>query len=153
MRYDNERRRETLRRIGLFAALVGCGLGTTRSVQAAGWQGFDATSMEALLRALGSTPIDSTAIDLDMPDFAENGAVVPATVASRLPRTEQIALVVESNPFPLVARFDIAPGTEPFLSTRVKLAQTGTTYALVQADGRLYWTSRDTRVVIGGCGA
>ena len=60
---------------------------------------------------------------------------------------------MESNPYPLVARFDIAPGTEPFLSTRVKLAQTGTTYALVQADGRLYSASRDTRVVIGGCGA
>ena len=135
------------------AALVGCGLGTTRRVDAAGLQGFDATSMAAVLRALGSTPIDCGAIDFDMPDVAENGAVVPVTVTSRLPRTGQIALVAESNPFPLVARFDIAPGTEPFVSTRVKLAQTGTTYALVQADGELYWTGRDTRVVIGGCGA
>ena len=150
-----EGRREALRRIGLFAALAGfgVGVGTTRSVEAAALQGFDATSMATFLKALGSTPIESTAIEFDMPDVAENGAVVPVTVASRLPRTDRIALIVESNPFPLVARFDFEPGTEPFLATRVKLAQTGTAHALVQADGRLYWTSRDTRVVMGGCGA
>ncbi len=137
----------------MLAALVACGFGTGSEARDGEALLFEATSMEDVLRALGSTPIDSDAIDLVLPDLSENGAIVPVSVASSLEGTRRIALLVESNPFPLAARFDIAPSTEPFVSTRLKLAQSGTVVAIVEANGRLYSMSRDTRVVLGGCGA
>lgn len=147
------RRRDLLKYGGLLAALVGCGFGSGSEARDAETLLFEATSMQDVLRALGSTPIDSDAIDLVLPDLAENGAVVPVSVTSSLKGIRQIALLVESNPFPLAARFEIAPDTEPFVSTRLKLAQSGTVVAIVEADGKLYSTSRSTRVVLGGCGA
>ena len=138
---------------GLLAALVACGFGTGSEARDREALLFEATSMQDVLRALGSVPIDSDAIELVLPDVSENGANVPVSVASALKGTRQIALLVESNPFPLAARFDIAPDTEPFVSTRLKLAQSGTVVAIIEADGKLYSTSRDTRVVLGGCGA
>lgn len=101
---------------------------------------------------MGGTPVPSNAIDLDLPELTENGAIVPVTVTSRIPGTEQISILVEANPYPLAARFDILPDTEAFVATRVKLAQSGTVTAVVKADGRLYSAVKATTVTIGGCG-
>ena len=145
-------RRALFKHGGLVALLVGCGLVGIREAHAAMDASFDSTLMVDVLRALGGTPASSTAIDLDIPDLTENGAMVPIVVTSRLPRTEQILIIAEKNPFPLVARFDVPPGTEPYISTRVKLADTGTVWGIVKAGGRLYSTSRETAVTLGGCG-
>lgn len=147
------RRRRELLFGGLLVALVGAGFGTVSEARGIDALLFEATSMEDVLHAIGSTPIASGAIELVLPDLSENGAIVPVSVASALEGTRRIALLVETNPFPLAARFDIAPNTEPFVSTRLKLAQSGTVVALVEANGKLYSTSRDTRVILGGCGA
>ena len=53
---------------------------------------------------------------------------------------------------PLAASFDIPPGTEVYIETRVKVAQTCTLYAVAEADGQLYMQSRETKVTLGGCG-
>ena len=42
-------------------------------------------------------------IDPNSPDIAENGAVVPFTISSKLPNTQQMALLVEKNPNILAA--------------------------------------------------
>ena len=42
---------------------------------------------------------------------------------ARIPKTESIAILVEKNPNMLAAVFDIPPGTEPSMSTRVKMGQ------------------------------
>ena len=72
------------------------------------------------------------------PDIAENGAVVPVGVTSAIPKTESIAILVEKNPNMLAAVFDIPAGTDPSLSTRVKMGQSSNVYALVKADGKYY---------------
>jgi len=56
------------------------------------------------------------------------------------------------NPNPMAAVFDIAPDTEVYIETRVKVAQTCNLYAVVEADGQLYMQSRETKVTLGGCG-
>ncbi|MEO8507797.1 MAG: thiosulfate oxidation carrier protein SoxY, partial [Betaproteobacteria bacterium] len=86
------------------------------------------------------------------PDIAENGAVVPVGVTSTIPKTESIAILVEKNPNMLVAMFDIPAGTEPSLSTRVKMGQSSNVYALVKADGKYYVASKEIKVTLGGCG-
>ena len=89
------------------------------------------------------------------PDIAENGAVVPIRVevdAGVLPNVSKVSVLVEMNPNPLAASFDIPAGTEVYIETRVKVAQTCTLYAVVEADGQLYMQSRETKVTLGGCG-
>ena len=89
---------------------------------------------------------------LQTPEIAENGAVVPVGVISNIPKTESIAILIEKNPNPLAAVFDIPPGTEPAISTRVKMAQTSNIYALVRADGRYFLATKEVKVTLGGCG-
>jgi sulfur-oxidizing protein SoxY len=60
--------------------------------------------------------------------------------------------MVEKNPNMLAAVFDIPAGTEPTLSTRIKMGQTSNVYALVKADGKYYVASKEIKVTLGGCG-
>ena len=115
---------------------------------------FEAKTMDETIKALGaSTPVPSKDIAfVSTPDIAENGAVVPIGVASAIPKTEAIAILIEKNPNMLTANFDIPPGTDPAISTRVKMAQTSNVYALVKADGKYYVASKEIKVTLGGCG-
>ena len=113
---------------------------------------FEAKAMDAVFASLGGVPEASAEIIFGTPDIAENGAVVPVSVTSKIPGTDQIAILVEMNPNPLVAMFMIPEGTEPMVSTRVKVAQTCKLHALAHANGKWYSTSRETKVTLGGCG-
>jgi len=115
---------------------------------------FDAKTMDETMKALGgSAPAQSKDITFfQTPDIAENGAVVPIGITSGIPKTESIAILIEKNPNMLAATFDIPPGTEPSLSTRVKMGQSSNVYALVKADGKYYVASKEIKVTLGGCG-
>ena len=115
---------------------------------------FETHAMDETLKALGaSTPVPSKDIVfVSTPDIAENGAVVPVGIASKIPQTEAIAILIEKNPNMLAAVFDIPPGTDPALWTRIKMAQTSNVYALVKAGGRYFVTSKEIKVTLGGCG-
>ena len=94
----------------------------------------------------------STAITLAAPDIAENGAVVPVSVSTELPNVESISIFAENNPSPLVASFELTSDAVPEVSTRMKMAKTSNIIAVVKADGKLYSTSKEVKVTIGGCG-
>ena len=115
---------------------------------------FEAKTMDEALKALGAgAPAASKDITfVSTPDIAENGAVVPIGIASAIPKTEAIAILIEKNPSTLTANFDIPPGTDPAISTRVKMAQTSNVHALVRADGRYFVASKEIKVTLGGCG-
>ena len=71
--------------------------------------------------------------------------------------TGSLVLVVEdpdapSGVFRHWAVFDIPPGTEPSVTTRVKMGQSSNIYALVKADGKYYVAAKDVKVTLGGCG-
>jgi len=107
---------------------------------------------EAIETLYGQKPTESDKISLDVPTIAQNGAVVPVTVESTLEKVTSIALFVAKNPFALTASFDIPDGTMPFVSNRLKMAETSDVSALVMADGKLYSTSKNVKVTVGGCG-
>ncbi len=114
---------------------------------------FETKTLADAVRAMGgSPPTESKDIVLQSPDIAENGAVVPFTISSKLPRTESIAILVEKNPNIVAANFTIPDGTEPWVNTRVKMGQTSNVIALVKADGKYYYTSKEVKVTLGGCG-
>jgi len=154
---DN-RRRDILRGTG-GAAFLGlafaAGLLKPGSASAEGWNkaAFDTKSLADAVKALGGgTPTENKAIVITSPDIAENGAVVPFTIESKVPKTESIALLVEKNPNILAANFQIPPGTDAWVNTRVKMGQTSNVIALVKADGKYYYASKEVKVTLGGCG-
>lgn len=114
---------------------------------------FGAGSLAEVLRLLGASPTLSDQISLDVPDFFENGAMVPVEITSRLPGAQEIYIISESNPFPLVARFSMLDRTEAFVSTRIKVASSCNIHALVQYQGRFLSAVKPTTVAVGGCGA
>ena len=81
--------------------------------------GFEVEGLADVLKSLGATnAAESRDITITAPDIAENGAVVPVAVTSKIPNTQSISIVAEKNPFPLAATFDVANGGEPYVSTR-----------------------------------
>lgn len=138
--------------LGLFGMLATLGL-----IPKSAWAGvdrkvFEAKSLKEAFQAMGGlAPADSSLIILDVPETAENGAMVPVTVESKFPRTEQISILVEKNPTALVENLTIAEGTEGFISTRIKMAQTSSVIALVKADGKFYKAVKEVKVTAGGC--
>ena len=114
---------------------------------------FETKSLNDAVKAMGgASPTESKDIQITSPDIAENGAVVPFTIQSKLPKTESMALLVEKNPSILAASFNIPDGTEPWVNTRVKMGQTSNVIALVKADGKFYYASKEVKVTLGGCG-
>ena len=142
--------------ITLLALVAAAGWGKPGDALAAGWNksAFDTHSMDETMKALGgSAPVPSKEITFfSTPDIAENGAVVPIGITSQVPNTQSIAILVEKNPNMLAAVFDIPAGTEPSLSTRIKMGQTSNVFALVKADGKYYMASKEIKVTLGGCG-
>ena len=152
-------RRQVLKGTGGMAVMglaVAAGLFKPGSAWAqSGWnkEAFATKSLNDTVKAMGgSTATESKDIQINSPDIAENGAVVPFTISSKIPKTEQVALLVEKNPNVLAASFNIPNGTEPWVNTRVKMGQTSNIVALVKADGKFYYTTKEVKVTLGGCG-
>ena len=156
----NSRRRNFLHTGGgmtLLTMIAATGWLTPREAAAAdGWNAaaFDTKSMDDTMKALGGgTPVPSKAITfVQTPDIAENGAVVPVGITSTIPNTQSIAILIEKNPNMLAAVFDIPTGTDPSISTRVKMGQSSNIVALVKADGKYYYAAKEVKVTLGGCG-
>ena len=153
------RRRQALKTgsgVTLLTLLAAAGWLTPGEAVADEWNkaAFETNSMDATLKALGGgTPAQSKDIAFfQTPDIAENGAVVPIGITSNIPKTESIAILVEKNPNMLAAVFDVPAGTDPSLSTRIKMGQSSNVYALVKADGKYYVASKEIKVTLGGCG-
>lgn len=156
----NSSRRKVLKGTGGMAVLglaVAAGLVKPGKAWAQqGWNkaAFETKSLNDVVKAMGgAAPVESKDIAfVNTPDIAENGAVVPFTIVSKIPKTESIALLVEKNPNILAAKFDIPEGTDPWINTRVKMGQTSNVYALVKADGKYYYAPKEVKVTLGGCG-
>ncbi|MGB7542437.1 MAG: thiosulfate oxidation carrier protein SoxY [Burkholderiales bacterium] len=152
---DNMRREILKAGGGLLALAVAAGIIKPEEALAQEWNraAFDSRSLADTVKALGgSGSTESNDIQFTAPDIAENGAVVPISVESKLPKTQTIAILIEKNPNALSANFEIPEGTDPFITTRVKMAETSKVYALVKADGKYFHAVKEIKVTIGGCG-
>ena len=153
----NELRRSFLAlglRAGTLALAVTAGLLHSARVLA-DWNkaGFESKAVADVLKSLGATgAVESRDIVITAPDIAENGAVVPVAVTSRIANTEQISIIAEKNPFPLAASFGISGGGDAYVSTRLKMGQTSDIWAVVKAGGRFYLAKKEVKVTVGGCG-
>jgi sulfur-oxidizing protein SoxY len=140
---------------GALAAACAAGLVSSGRVLAANWNktGFESKALADVMKSLGATgAIESKDIIITAPDIAENGAVVPVAITSKLPNTQQISIVAEKNPFPLAATFDVSGGGEGYVSARIKMGQTSDVWAVVKADGKYFTARKEVKVTVGGCG-
>jgi sulfur-oxidizing protein SoxY len=107
---------------------------------------------DALKALYGKAAEASDKINLDAPEIAENGAVVPIAVATTMPGVTGIAIMVLENPFTLAAAYKIPEGTEASVACRLKMAKTSKVVAIVEAGGKLYSATKEVKVTVGGCG-
>jgi sulfur-oxidizing protein SoxY len=112
----------------------------------------------AMRDAVGTaSPIDG-GIRITVPAVAENGAVVPLTVAVDSPMTEAsharaIHVFATRNPTPGVASFRLSPAlARAEVQTRIRLAEDQTIIVLAQlSDGTVRRATAEVTVTTGGC--
>jgi sulfur-oxidizing protein SoxY len=141
--------------IGSLSTLAVAGLLRSTQAVAAAWNktGFEAKAPGEVLKSLGASgATESRDIVITAPDIAENGAVVPIEVLSRIPNTQSISIIAEKNPFPLAATLEFANGAEPYAYVRIKMGQTAHVRAVVLAGGKFFTASREVKITVGGCG-
>ena len=141
--------------IGALAMGLVTGLVKPSNAMAAQWNkaGFESRAMADAMKALGAgNPAESKDILITAPEIAENGAVVPVAIVSKIPNTQQISIIAEKNPRPLMATFDVANGSEGYVSTRIKMGETSNVWAVVKADGNFFAAKREVKITVGGCG-
>lgn len=158
----NQTRRDVLKgALGLSAAGLAVAAGVVpmtalaASSSVADWseKAFNTKGVDAAIKELyGQTAVESDKITLNAPEIAQNGAVVPVTVETSLPNVTAMAVMVEKNPSPLAAAYNIPEGALPFVSNRLKMAETTDVIALVVSDGKLYRAAKEVKVTVGGCG-
>jgi sulfur-oxidizing protein SoxY len=101
----------------------------------------------------------SGVIAIEMPYRAEDAAIVPVTLRTRLAPTDSrrvltITLVIDQNPAPMAAKFEIGPDAHVSeTSTRVRVNNYTDVHAVAElSDGRLYMTKTFVKAS-GGCSA
>jgi sulfur-oxidizing protein SoxY len=98
-------------------------------------------------------------IVIEMPYRAEDAAIVPVTLRTRLSPTDSrrvvaITLVIDQNPAPMAARFMLGPDAQVSeISTRVRVNSYTDVHAVAElSDGKLYMTKTFVKAS-GGCSA
>jgi len=145
-------RRDVLKYSAIFGLMASAGLITPAQAQEWNKAAFEGKTLDDVFKVLGaSKPENSAAITMIAPDIAENGNVVPVGINTTL-KAQQMAILVDKNPSALAAQFYILAGTEPFVTTRIKMQQTSNVYALVKADNKWSVAVKEVKVTLGGCG-
>ncbi len=159
-------RRGLLKSAGVLAAagLLGPVLAVPRPAQAQGNLanlGPEEPVEATMKRLFGGRPLKdgSSAIKLELPIIAENGAVVPISVEVASPMTPQnyvktIYIISDKNRRPMNARFTLTPAMgQAFVAANLRLGESTDVRAIAElSDGTLLQAKRDVKVTIGGCG-
>ena len=144
-------RRVVLKAVGACAVAV---MVPVRAI-AASWNkdAFAAKSPAEALKGLGSSGAEASGgIVIEAPQIAENGAVVPIEISSKIAGTTSIAVLIDKNPYPLVAKFNFMDGALPFVKVNVKMGETSDVRVVATAGGKHFVATREIKVTIGGCG-
>ncbi|WP_407151312.1 quinoprotein dehydrogenase-associated SoxYZ-like carrier [Bradyrhizobium sp. ORS 86] len=101
----------------------------------------------------------SDVIGIEMPARAEDAAIVPVTLRTKLSpgdnrRIKTITLVIDQNPAPMAAKFTLGPDANVTeISTRVRVNNYTDVHAVAElSDGKLYVTKTYVKAS-GGCSA
>lgn len=111
---------------------------------------------ERLMR--GRKPTEGK-LNVEIPELAENGNMVPFTVSADSPMTEAshvtaIYVLSTENPQALIATFRFTPDSgRAAAASRMRLAKTQDVVCLAELNDGALWAKRTAvKVTIGGCG-
>lgn len=146
-------KRRTLLKAGLGAGLVGP-LMPGLALGAYPTKAFLAKEIpEALREVFGSADVgESTKIEIEAPHIASDANMIPVRIRSGFENTESISLVVVGNESPFTAHFKLYE-SQNFISTRIRMSDTGELLVIVKADGVLHTNNRPVRVGRNSCRA
>ena len=144
------------RRLPLIAALLGIAFAMPAQAEEADdpWPGL-------VQDIFNNRPMNdgSAVVGIEMPYRAEDAAIVPVTLRSKLSpadsrRIRSITLVIDRNPAPMAAKFELGPDANVTeISTRVRVNNYTDVHAVAElSDGQLY-VSKVYVKASGGCSA
>jgi sulfur-oxidizing protein SoxY len=160
-------RRELLKRLGAASVSAAVGAVAAGRSRPASAQGTLAAlgpeeKVEATLgRLFGGRPIreDESAVKVDLPLIAENGAVVSIAVEVTSPMTaanhvKAIYVLSDRNRRPLNAKFSLTPDAgAAWVGANLRLGESTDVRVVAEMnDGRLVAARRHVKVTVGGCG-
>ena len=79
-----------------------------------------------------------------------SGDSVSVEVMTDLENIDRLAILVDSNPFPLVMSLEIYSAVKLPFKTRIKIAGAGHVIAVVRSGDQLYMTKKEVKVDVGG---
>lgn len=140
---------------GFAVVAAGSGLLRPTEVLAAAWpkSAFKEQKLdESIQNLFGSSKASASKdIKIKAPIQAENGAVVPISVSTKISNVEAIGIFVKKNPVPLATSIDLA-GATGYFSARIKMGKTSPIHVVVKSGGKLYVAKKTIKVTVGGCG-
>ena len=145
-------RRSMLGTVGLLGAAAVTGALAVPRPAPAQALGLQETVDGAMKRVFGSRPIKdgSSAVKLEIPFIAENGAVVPVSVEVNSPMTatsyvKHIFVIADKNRIPIVTRVALAPEAgQAYMGTNIRLGESGDVRAIAElSDGTLLQVKRE----------
>jgi sulfur-oxidizing protein SoxY len=112
----------------------------------------------AIRTVIGSAPVQTGKVKLDIPPLVENGNSVPMTVSVTSPMTssdyvKSIHVFNEKNPQPNLGNFFLGPRAgRAQVSTRVRLADSQKITAIARlSDGSLWSATAEVVVTLAAC--
>lgn len=100
----------------------------------------------------GLRVVDSELVEIELPETAEDGAVVPLTLSSAQSSIRRFDIWVEKNPTPLAMQLELSPGVAPYMTARIKMAESCHVVVMADFEGRWLRRRRWVNVMHGGCG-
>ncbi len=123
-----------------------------RATKPGAWSGPKSHKVnDAMTEIFGTSTTTVGKVKLKAPAIAENGAVIPITVSTKL-NAKTIAIFQDANPESTVAVFTVPANGIAEYSIRLKMAKTGQVTVVADVDGKLYSASATVKVTAGGCG-
>ncbi len=117
-----------------------------------------ATMASAIRSVIGTEPVKTGKVKLDIPPLVENGNTVPMTVSVAHPmapedHVKSIHIFNEKNPQPNIGNFYFGPQAgRAQVSTRVRLADSQKIIAIAKlSDGTFWSASVDVIVTLAAC--
>jgi len=151
------KRRNFIKNSILFAGALAVAPSAILSNQAyAAWpkKSFDIKDLSDSVKSVyGHNNLEeSSKVKLKAPSIAENGAIVPINVSTTLDNVESIMIFVENNPQPLSSGYQLTSIAQPSIGTRLKMGKTSNVMAAVKSGNKIYTSTQEVKVTIGGCG-
>lgn len=113
---------------------------------------------EAIRKVVGNAAVREGKVKLDVPPLIDNGNSVPLSVAVESPMTpsdhvKAIHVFTERNPLPNVLSVRLGPRAgRARITTRVRLADSGSVLAIAELSDGSYWTdSVQVVVTLSAC--